>query len=105
MNWRGRNTQPEIEASKKWQKVFDEIERQFGRGEGLVNLSSLLGFAEAGVGAYLKPTDAKGWFKLIDLPLEIVRRIYSHRSVVELHRIRPEILIIRKAVGRRQPPV
>jgi hypothetical protein len=91
MNFNRGSRQQEIEVDKKWQKVFDEIERQFGKGEGLLKLSSLLGFSEAGVGAYLKPGDPKGWFKLIDLPLEVVRRIHARRAVVELHRIRPEI--------------
>ena len=86
-----RNKAEEIDAANDWQKVFDEIERLFGKGERLVTLSSVLGFAEGAVGAYLKPEDAKGWFKLPELPLTVLQRLLARRSVIELYQLRDEI--------------
>jgi hypothetical protein len=85
------NRKDELKASQNWQDIFAEIERDLGKGESLLKLSSLLGFAEGAVGAYAKPEDVKSWFKLVDLPREIIQRISARRSVIELHHLGDEM--------------
>src|SRR5437868_9118921 len=41
----------EIAAFRKWKAVFEEIEREFGKGDHLVSVSGVLGFAEGVAGA------------------------------------------------------
>jgi hypothetical protein len=73
----------EIGTAQEWNKVFDEIDRQFGRGEGLLNLSSALGFAEGVAGVALMPKHPARWFKLLNLPTELTQRILSRRTVID----------------------
>jgi hypothetical protein len=81
----------ELSTAQEWNKVFEEIERQFGRGEGLLNITSALGFAEGAAGFAMRPENPGGWFKLFNLPVELLRRVASRRTVFELHRLRDEL--------------
>jgi hypothetical protein len=81
----------EVAAYRKWKAVFDEIEREFGKGDHLLTTSGVLGFAEGVAGAALKPKEPKGWFQLLSLPVDIVRRILSRRTIIELHRLRSQL--------------
>jgi hypothetical protein len=87
--WGKRDT--EVAAFRKWQGVFEEIEREFGKGDSLVNISGGLSFAEGVAGAAVKPHEPKGWFQLLSLPIDVVRRILRRRTIVELRHLRSEL--------------
>ena len=76
---------------EKFWRVFEEIEREFGKGDHLVSVSGVLGFAEGVAGAAVKPKNPKGWFQLLSLPIDVIRRILLRRTIIELHHLRSEL--------------
>lgn len=81
----------ELKAVRKWEGVFKEIERQFGKGEHLLNVSGLLGFSAGATEVAIAPHKPAGWFQLLNLPVEIKRRILARRTIIELHRLHKEL--------------
>jgi hypothetical protein len=81
----------ELKAARKWEAVFKEIERQFGKGEHLLSVSGLLGFSAGATEVAIAPHKPAGWFQLLNLPVEIKRRIMARRTIIELHRLHNEL--------------
>src|SRR6266446_585479 len=87
--WGKRDT--EVAAYRKWQAVFKQIEQEFGQGNHLLSVSEVLGFAKDVAGAAVKPKEPKGWFQLLSLPIDVVRRILLRHRFIELHHLRSEL--------------
>ena len=75
----------ELSAARKWNQVFQEIEKAFGVGQGLVSLENTLTFAEAAGKVAEKPVSPASWVKALTLPVEVVRRMLARLPVVEIH--------------------
>ncbi|MFT4120225.1 hypothetical protein [Bradyrhizobium sp.] len=77
----------ELQAIQKQDAILKEIERTHGTGEGLVSLESTLAFGEAVGKVVEKPANPATWFKPLTLPVDVIRRVFSRRSAVEIHRL------------------
>jgi hypothetical protein len=98
------NSSEEKRLSRKWESIFNELERAFGKGEGLLTIKSGIGLAEA-VGKVVDDGHkVSSWTKLLlGLPVETAERMLARRPLVELYQLRravPSSSRLRKAVDR-----
>src|SRR5262249_13884705 len=78
----------EARASQKWNRVFAEIERRYGQGTGIVNCVDLVRFSDKQAEILLDPNK---WPRLLTLPVEVMRRWFARRPVIELHRLAAQL--------------
>jgi hypothetical protein len=77
----------ELAIARKWKLVFQEIENKFGEGAGRVSVENILALAEAAGKFAEKPKSPGTWAKLLNLPVDIIRKIVARRPTVEIHRL------------------
>jgi hypothetical protein len=91
-------------AEKRWKTAFDEIERRFGKGEGLLDLRRAANCGETLGKVADKPTSYAAWAQaLLTLPLEAAQRMLSRLPVIEVHRAMKDLPApnrLRSAVNR-----
>jgi len=83
----GETHQTELKIVRKWEGVFQEIERKHGAGAGLVTLEGALTFAESAGKVAAKPHNPATWFKPLALPIDAIRKLFARRPVIEIHRL------------------
>lgn len=77
----------ELAVAREWSRVFEEIEKVYGRGEGLLSLESTLAFAELAGKFAEKPSSPETWAKMLALPVNVIRRMVSRLPAIEIHRM------------------
>jgi hypothetical protein len=83
----GASRETELGVVRKWERVFQEIEREYGAGTGLVSLEGALTFAEAAGKFAAKPHNPSTWFKPLALPAETIRKMFARRPIIEIRRL------------------
>jgi hypothetical protein len=81
-----------MKAAEKWNRAVEEVERNFGleprfiAGKMALQLGMQLG------DVIDNPTKFKSWWSAItELPSEVIKRLISRHTLIELHRLRPEL--------------
>jgi len=77
----------ELAVAREWGQVFQEIEKVYGFGEGLLSLQSTLAFAESAGEFVEKPVNPGTWAKILTLPAHMLRRMLNRWPVLEIHRV------------------
>lgn len=81
-----------IRAVAKWDRAVDEIERNFGLEPRLITGKAALQLGKHLGEAVDNPTSFKSWWAaLAQLPAEVISRLVARRTLIELHRLRPEL--------------
>ncbi len=81
-----------IGAAAKWDQAVDEVERNFGLEPRLITGKLALQLGEHLGEAVDNPTTFKSWWAaLAQLPAEVIRRLIARHTLIELHRLRPEL--------------
>jgi hypothetical protein len=75
----------ELSVARKWNEVFQEIERAYGTGQGLLRMRGLLTFAEPAVAIAGDPTSLNSWAKILKLPIDALSRMVSRLPVIEIY--------------------
>jgi hypothetical protein len=73
----------------KWNKVFAELEREYGpgAGDGSVTVNGLLSLSEAAAQVIDKPKDVASYAKALKIPADAISRMLSRRRAIELYRL------------------
>lgn len=81
-----------IRAAAKWDQAVDEVERNFGLEPRLITRKLALKLGEHLGETVDNPTSFKSWWAaLAQLPAEVMRRLIARHTLIELHRLRPEL--------------
>lgn len=81
-----------IGAAAKWDRAIDEVERNFGLEPRLITGKAALQLGEHLGEAVDNPTRLTPWLAaLAKLPAEVISRLIARRTLIELHRLRPEL--------------
>jgi hypothetical protein len=81
-----------IKTKKKWDQAVDEVERNFGIEPRLITGKRALQLGESLGEAVDNPTSLKSWWAAFtQLPAEVIRRLIARHTLIELHRLRPEL--------------
>jgi hypothetical protein len=83
----------EARAKQKWEAVYKEIEAEFGRGEGLVNvdITSGLSTAEAAARFAESSTKVSAVIKTLALPLDVLVTFLRRRPAIEIFHLGDKI--------------
>jgi hypothetical protein len=83
----------EAKAKWKWEAVYKELEAEFGRGEGLVNVDIKNGLStvESATRFAESPTKVSFAIKTVGLPLDVLATFVRRRPAVEIFRLGSKI--------------
>lgn len=81
-----------IRAATKWDQAVEEVECNFGLEPRFVTLKLALKLGEHFGETVDNPTSFNSWWAaLAQLPAKVMRRLIARRTLIELHRLRPEL--------------
>jgi hypothetical protein len=81
-----------MNAKGKWERALREVQRNFGDEPGLLSGENALGFGQRLSEALDAPQSFSAWFgAIIKLPVEALSRLVARRTLVDLHRLRPDL--------------
>jgi hypothetical protein len=71
-------------AAAKWDAAFDELQRTYGKGQGIVSCDVLIGFGEQGFETLI---DHSKWPGLASMVIDPIKRAFARRPIIELHKL------------------
>ena len=81
----GGSIHDEIVARGKWKSVFEEIEKTYGQGEGLLTVRQLLDFAKITSALVDEVHKTSSWAKaLLSLPADMITRLLARGPSIEI---------------------
>lgn len=81
-----------MKAQTKWNQVLVEVERNFGLEPRIVTSKAVLQLGVHLGEAVTNPLSLKAWLSVFaNLPAEGIKRLHARRTMIELHRLRPEL--------------
>ena len=79
-------------AELRWNAALDEVRRSYGAEPDLLTVRKALNFGRDLASVADASTSYKSWIgSLLALPLDVISRVLARRTVVDLHRLRPEV--------------
>ena len=81
-----------VKARLKWDQVFEEISKSFGKEPQLITIRRAIDFSRPVAGISAQPSNYKSWVDaLLGLPFEVLSRVLDRGPAIELHRLRKKL--------------